>query len=205
MGRESSRFVRIALDLGERLFVLLLAARFLRVFVVAIPLHPSFVLLMISEMLAAALILTRKRGEVAVRALPVVAAFGGTALPLLVVPGGAVLVPSLLSSAMMVGGLGLGVVSKLYLNRSFGLVAANRGVKIGGPYRIVRHPMYLGYIVSQLGFLLASFSLINLAIYLFAWSLQLVRVHEEETVLQQDSAYRQFAGRVTARLVPGIY
>jgi protein-S-isoprenylcysteine O-methyltransferase Ste14 len=59
--------------------------------------------------------------------------------------------------------------------------------------------------VSQLGFLAASFSLFNLVVYLFAWSLQLLRVREEENVLRQDLSYREFAGRVTARLVPGVF
>jgi len=63
----------------------------------------------------------------------------------------------------------------------------------------------LGYALDQLGFLLASFSIANLSIYLAAWTFQLLRINEEEKMLRQDPAYRQFAGRVTARLLPGIY
>lgn len=205
MGRENARILRLVLDIGERLFVVLLAIPFLAAFIAVLPTHPQFILLTLSETLAAALILTRKRGEMSVGAIPVLAAFAGTALPLLVRPGGHALVPPLVSSALMLSGLLLSVVSKLYLNRSFGLIAANRGVKVGGPYRVVRHPMYLGYFINQLGFLSGGFSLVNLAIYLVAWACQLLRVHEEETVLQRDSSYRQFAGRVTAKLLPGVY
>ncbi len=205
MGRQIAGFVRLALDLGERLFVILLGAPFILVFVRAARVHPNFVLVLLSETLAIVLILTRKRGEIAVRPLAVLAAFAGTALPLLVRPGGTAILPSLFSSVLMFGGLTVSILSKLYLNRSFGMIAANRGIKVGGPYRIVRHPMYLGYMINQLGFLMASFSLANLGIYLAAWSFQLVRVHEEEEVLRLDSSYRQFAGRVTARLIPGVY
>jgi protein-S-isoprenylcysteine O-methyltransferase Ste14 len=205
MGRENPKTVRFAIDLGERLFVVLLAIPFLIAFAQVIPTHPHFSLLALSESLAVALILTRKSGEMAVRAVPVLAAFAGTALPLLVRPGGIAIIPSIMSTSVMFGGLGLSVLSKLYLNRSFGLVAANRGIKIGGPYRLVRHPMYLGYFIIQSAFLCASFSLVNLGIYLLTWGCQLVRVHEEETVLQQDCSYRQFAGRVTAKLLPGVY
>jgi protein-S-isoprenylcysteine O-methyltransferase Ste14 len=205
MGRENPKVVRLAVDLGERVFVVLLAIPFLSAFVQAIPHRPHLILLLLSEGLAVALILTRKRGDVCVRAVPVLAAFVGTALPLMIRPGGIALIPPVASTAMMMTGLCLSIAAKLYLNRSFGLVPANRGVKVGGPYRIVRHPMYLGYFINQLGFLSACLSLTNLGIYLVAWTCQLVRVHEEEVVLQQDSSYRQFAGRVTAKLVPGVY
>jgi protein-S-isoprenylcysteine O-methyltransferase Ste14 len=205
MERESSRLMRIAIDVGERLFVVLLGIPFITAFLSVIRLHPNFILLTLSETLGVILILTRKPGEISVRALSVFVAFGGTALPLVVRPGGASLVPPLVSSAVMLVGLLLSLLSKIYLNRSFGLVAANRGVKVGGPYRIVRHPMYLGYIINQLGFLTASFSPTNLAIYLLAWTFQIARVREEEHVLQQDPSYRQFAGRVTSKLIPGVF
>jgi protein-S-isoprenylcysteine O-methyltransferase Ste14 len=199
------RLVQLALDIGERLFMVMIAVPFLSAFLRALPTHPNLVLLATSEMLSVALILTRRRGAVSVRAVSVVAGFAGTALPLLVRPGGALLAPTALCTVLMLGGLALAIFSKLYLNRSFGLVAANRGVKIGGPYRFVRHPMYLGYIVNQFGFLLISFSIVNLVIYAAAWTAQLVRVREEELVLNQDPAYRTLARRVTSRLIPGVY
>ena len=205
MGRENPKVVRLAVDLGERVFVVLLAIPFLAAFVEAIPRRPHLILLLLSEGLAVALILLRKRGDVCVRAVPVLTAFVATALPLMIRPGGIALIPPLASTVMMMAGLCVSIAAKIYLNRSFGLVAANRGIKVGGPYRIVRHPMYLGYFINQFGFLSACLSLTNLGIYLVTWACQLVRVHEEEIVLQQDSSYRQFAGRVTAKLLPGVY
>ena len=205
MGRQPAGFVRLALDLGERIFVILLGLPFILAFIRAAKVHPSFILVLLSEALAIVLILTRKRGEIAVRPLAVLAAFAGTALPLMVRPGGGAIAPQLISSILMFGGLSVSILSKLYLNRSFGMIAANRGIKLGGPYRVVRHPMYLGYIINQLGFLTASFSVPNLGIYLAAWAFQLVRMHEEEEVLRKDSSYLQFAGKVTARLIPGVY
>jgi protein-S-isoprenylcysteine O-methyltransferase Ste14 len=65
--------------------------------------------------------------------------------------------------------------------------------------------MYLGYIISQLGFVMASFTVANLAIYLVAWAFWIVRLREEELVLCLDPHYRQFAERVGARLIPGLY
>ena len=105
---------------------------------------------------------------------------------------------------MMIAGLAINVAAKLFLNRSFGVVAANRGVKRGGPYRLVRHPMYLGYIVTQFGFLLSGFSIANLALYLAAWTLQVLRIIEEERFLTRDPAYRNYRGKVRYRLIPGL-
>jgi protein-S-isoprenylcysteine O-methyltransferase Ste14 len=192
-------------DISERLFVVLLAIPFVVAFVKVLPTHPNAILVCISEMLGVFLIVIRRSAPLRMGSVAVLAAFLGTAFPLLVRPGGLQLVPTLVSSALMFSGLALSIASKLYLNRSFGLIAANRGVKTRGPYRFVRHPMYLGYIVNQFGFLLSSFSVVTLGIYLAAWTIQIVRVREEESVLCADPDYRDFSARVPTRLIPGLY
>ena len=53
-------------------------------------------------------------------------------------------------------GLILHLGAKLNLRRSFGIVPADRGVKTLGLYAFVRHPMYLGYMVAHVGFLLGG-------------------------------------------------
>lgn len=194
-----------ALDVGERIFVILLAIPFLWAFAKSFSIHPTFVCVVASEMLSVFFILVRKGGVMAATPRAVAVAFFGTGFALLARPVGQAPVPSLISDSLMVAGLALAILSKLYLNRSFGMIAANRGVKVKGPYRFVRHPMYLGYIVDQVGFLLASFSIANLLVYVAAWAFQLLRIGEEEKMLREDAAYRQFAGRVKARLIPGIY
>lgn len=199
------RLVARVVDWGEKIFVVLLVIPFLLAFAMALPDRPYIVLTAISEMLDVGFILTRRSGEVAVAPRAVILALAGTAFPLLVRPGGVVFVPSLAGMILMVCGLGFSVSSKVYLNRSFGLVAANRGVKIGGPYRLVRHPMYLGYIITQSGFLLCNFNALNAIIYAAAWTCQVLRVREEETMLCRDPVYREFAHRVTKRLVPGVF
>jgi protein-S-isoprenylcysteine O-methyltransferase Ste14 len=205
MEQRRNPFVTWAVDIGERLFLVLLAIPFLWAFVRVMPLHPTIVLLMISESIGLGLILTRRIGKLSLGAVPVLAAFGGTALPLLVRPNGIPLAPSILCTGLMIAGLVLAIAAKLYLNRSFGLIAANRGVKVSGPYRFVRHPMYAGYMINQVGFLLMSFSMANLLLYLAAWSFQLVRVHEEERILSADLDYQHFSSRVPTKLLPGIY
>ena len=105
----------------------------------------------------------------------------------------------------MLVGLVLQVAAKFALSRSFGVVAANRGVKKGGPYRLVRHPMYAGYVMTQIAFLLTNPSAWNAAIYGFALACQIGRIVAEERVLVRDPSYRAFAAAVPYRLVPRIF
>ena len=70
-------------------------------------------------------------------------------------------------------GLAVQVAGKAVLGRSFGAVAANRGVVTAGPYRWVRHPIYLGYLISHAGFILTNFSVRNTLIYAAGYVLQI--------------------------------
>jgi protein-S-isoprenylcysteine O-methyltransferase Ste14 len=65
--------------------------------------------------------------------------------------------------------------------------------------------MYLGYFITQIGFLFANLTGWNLTVYLFAWSIQLLRIRGEEQFLMQDQAYQDLASRVRFRLLPGLY
>ena len=105
----------------------------------------------------------------------------------------------------MLLGLYIHVVAKLGLLRSFGLVAADRGIKATGIYRIVRHPMYLGYFIVHLGYLLTSPSWWNLAIYAATWSLLVARIFAEEKLLLQNIEYQQYSKHVRYRLVPLLF
>jgi protein-S-isoprenylcysteine O-methyltransferase Ste14 len=194
----------LIIDYGERIFLIVLAAPFLVSFAKYLPTHPQAFLLLASECIAIFFILIRKSGAIDARPYPLFVAFVGTALGLLIRPGGTQLAPELVASAVMATGVIINISAKLALNRSFGLVAANRGIKVGGPYRIVRHPMYLGYFVTQVGFLLMSFSVYNLAIYAAAWTVQVLRIIEEERLLSLDPKYRALKERVRWRVLPGF-
>jgi protein-S-isoprenylcysteine O-methyltransferase Ste14 len=102
-------------------------------------------------------------------------------------------------------GLFVQIAAKICLGRSFGLIAANRGVKSQGPYRFVRHPMYAGYTLTHIGLFLSMPSLKNALLYSLALSFQLVRIVREEAVLRQDAEYRAFAEQVRFRLVPKLF
>ncbi len=130
----------------------------------------------------------------------------GTFLPLLLLPAsGTPLIPMAACWTLMLLGLALHLSAKLTLRRSFGVIAANRGVKLSGPYLLVRHPMYLGYMLSQLGFLLAGPHFANVLIIACLWSLQIGRIAAEERLLGADDAYADLTRRTRWRLMPGVY
>jgi protein-S-isoprenylcysteine O-methyltransferase Ste14 len=102
-------------------------------------------------------------------------------------------------------GLALVVVSKLALGRSFGLVPANRGVVSSGPYRLVRHPIYLGYLVTHVAFVVANPLAWNLCILGAADVALLTRAVYEERTLERDQAYVAYEARVRWRIVPRVF
>jgi protein-S-isoprenylcysteine O-methyltransferase Ste14 len=199
-------FNKIA-DYSERLFLVLLSATFLNAILSRAADQPYLLLLAISETLPVVLIIIRRPGEMVMKPFPWLLALVGTAAPLLVRPttGGMELLSEGYAGLLMTCGVGLNLAAKISLWRSFGLAPANRGIRVGGPYRLIRHPMYLGYFLTQVGFLLANLSIGNIIKYLITWTVQLLRIREEEKFLLKDENYRELAKRVRFRLVPGIY
>lgn len=195
------------LDYGERLFLLVLSSFFLKAILLSAGQHPVLLLLAISESLPVLLILIRRTGAISTSPSAFLLALVGTAAPLLLRPdpNGLLVVPVAFVGAIMLLGLCINISAKLALWRSFGLTAANRGVRRGGPYRLVRHPMYLGYFLTEAGFLLSNLTLANTAICAVTWTAQLLRIREEEQFLMQDQMYRELAGRVRFRLLPGLF
>lgn len=102
-------------------------------------------------------------------------------------------------------GAGFALAGLLTIGRSFGLVAANRGIKTTGPYSVVRHPIYAAYLVVNCGYLLENPSAWNAAVLSAALLGQIVRISCEEEVLSQDPDYAAYRRRVRYRLVPLVY
>ena len=108
------------------------------------------------------------------------------------------------ASVQIVGAVAA-LLGLVFLGRSFGIVAANRGLKMNGPYRVVRHPVYSAYFVTMVGYVLENPSLWNIAIVSIVTGLQLVRIEEEERCLRGDDEYRAYSSRVRYRLVPYVF
>jgi protein-S-isoprenylcysteine O-methyltransferase Ste14 len=110
-----------------------------------------------------------------------------------------------MSAALQAIGLAIVFLALLSLGRSFGIVAANRGVRRHGLYAWVRHPLYAGEIVCVLGILLAHWTLRSAALVLAFVLAQVLRSYQEERLLIQDQGYAAYRIAVPYRLIPGIY
>ena len=102
-------------------------------------------------------------------------------------------------------GLLVQVVSKFTLGRRFGVVAANRGLCLFGPYKIVRHPIYMGYLVTHIGFCLLNLTAFNLVLFTCVYAFQVPRILAEERMLSEDPDYQKYKASVQYRLVPGLF
>jgi protein-S-isoprenylcysteine O-methyltransferase Ste14 len=164
-------------------------------------------LLVISELLGVFLILTRRSATtVSTRPFDWALSLMAVNAPLLAAPAAAsTFIPSQIATALMFAGMIIQISAKAVLWRSFGLVPANRGIKTKGPYRFVRHPMYAGYTLTHIGFLLGFPSLQNSLLYLTVFLIEIARLVREELILNQDPLYREYAARVRYRLLPGVF
>jgi protein-S-isoprenylcysteine O-methyltransferase Ste14 len=169
--------------------------------------HVTGLLLLASEALVVVLTFVRRRARLVDRS---VAAAAVTMLsiagpPLLRTGEMSAIVPDALTAALSAIGLALVIAGKLTLGRSFGIVPANRGVVDRGPYSVIRHPIYAGYLVTHGAFLLAHPQAANVLVAVVADAALIVRSLMEERVLNGDSAYQAYCRRVGWHLVPGVY
>jgi protein-S-isoprenylcysteine O-methyltransferase Ste14 len=134
-----------------------------------------------------------------------IVALGGSFAVLLVRPATTTIALESVGIGFQVAGTLFAIYAKVFLGRSFGIVAADRGIVVGGPYRFVRHPIYLGYFVTHIGFLMANWSPRNLALYIVIYLFQILRILAEERILREDESYRVYCERVRYRLVPFIF
>jgi protein-S-isoprenylcysteine O-methyltransferase Ste14 len=160
------------------------------------------------ESIVAVLVLCRRpaaTSDVSDRRTTVALAWAGTLLPLLL--RGEIVCLSPPTPGTILQGMGtlLALAATLRLGRSFGVVAANRGVCTRGLYRVVRHPIYAAYLLACAGVVLSSPSLWNVTVFLVWTCVQARRVLAEERLLASDAAYRAYAAHIRYRLLPGIW
>jgi protein-S-isoprenylcysteine O-methyltransferase Ste14/uncharacterized membrane protein (UPF0127 family) len=110
-----------------------------------------------------------------------------------------------LAVPVQTAGFAVVLASLLSLGRSFGLVPANRGIKMGGMYRLVRHPVYAGEIMIYLGMLLRGISAWRLAFVALVAAGEVYRLFAEERILKEYEEYRIYMKQVKHRLIPGVF
>jgi protein-S-isoprenylcysteine O-methyltransferase Ste14 len=106
---------------------------------------------------------------------------------------------------IVVGCLGYGLVfwSLFALGSHFGVAPADRGLITRGPYRLVRHPMYLGELILRAALLVGSPQPVLAGVMLFVLiTIQILRIQREERIIR---GYDRYAVQVRFRLVPGVW
>jgi protein-S-isoprenylcysteine O-methyltransferase Ste14 len=169
--------------------------------------HLTGLLLVVSEALVVFLTVLRRPAHIVDRspATSTITAISMMGPPLLRAVDVPALAPDIVTAMVSAVGLAIVIAGKLTLGRSFGIIPANRGVVCRGPYSVMRHPIYAGYLVTHAAFIAAHPSAANVIVILIADTALVGRALLEERVLQTDATYREYCTRVSWHLVPGLF
>ena len=99
----------------------------------------------------------------------------------------------------------LSFASLLSLGRWFGVWPAFRGLAMRGPYRLLRHPMYLAYVLADIGYNLYEYNFGTVLLVIAGWASLFYRIRAEERILSQDAGWSSYVALVRYRLLPGLW
>lgn len=111
--------------------------------------------------------------------------------------------------ALLVAGCGLGVVSLVYIRldnlRIFPEPKKNIRLVTTGPYKFVRHPMYVSVLLLSASFVAESHSFVSLPAWFILLCVLLEKIRIEETLLSHLlPEYGEYKKR-TWRLIPFLF
>jgi protein-S-isoprenylcysteine O-methyltransferase Ste14 len=160
-------------------------------------------------LLLALLIMTRPPAKAqADGLLPRIAAFVGTYLPWTITFFGKTdqaALPNLLSTACVLIGIIMMLVTIRHLGRSFSLVPQARSVVQTGPYRWIKHPLYLVEEIAVLGVVLQYLTPVTVIILVLHIGVQVCRILYEEDLLRRTCPEYSSYEASRWRLIPYIW
>ena len=167
------------------------------------------VLLVAFYLLTVVLLLSRSPAKAKSQGLlPRVAAYAGSFAPFLLAffdPSPAATTMIVIAVLIQAGGLAFTVHALATLSRSFGVVPQVRTLVRTGPFRYIRHPLYVGELVSLAGAVLVGPTWLRWAVFLLTAGLQVVRAGFEERLLAEHlPEYAAYAAG-TKRFIPKVY
>lgn len=161
----------------------------------------------VSEALVVILTIIRRRAQKVdhsfeAAALTIISLLGPPLVRSAETPG---IAPDWLTAGVSIVGLVIVIAGKLTIGRSFGIAPAIRGIVDSGPYSVVRHPIYTGYLLTHAAALAAYPSVWNVTLILTADVALVLRALVEERILRSDVRYQAYCQRVSWHLVPGVF
>jgi len=159
-------------------------------------------------MLLALLIMTRSPAKAQAEGLlPRIAAFVGTYLPWTITFFGKTeqALPNLLSTACVLIGIIMMLVTIRHLGGSFSLVPQARSVVQTGPYRWIKHPLYLAEEIAILGVVLQYLTPVTVTVLVLHIGVQVCRILYEEDLLRRNCPEYSSYEASRWRLIPYVW
>ncbi len=153
--------------------------------------------------------LTRSAASLTTKSLPakiiaLAATFMPFTFPMLNGPAQPSIVILMVSSLTLLFGMIFTMVALGTLGKSFSLIPQTRKLVTSGPYRLVRHPVYVGELIAGLGLVVWAPSIAKTVVFLLLVGCEVYRALQEEKLLAEAFAdYPEYASK-TARFIPGL-
>jgi protein-S-isoprenylcysteine O-methyltransferase Ste14 len=139
--------------------------------------------------------------------LPRIAAFVGTYLPWTIGFFGETgkALPNLASTVCLLTGMAMMLVTIRHLGKSFSLVPQARSVVQTGPYRWIKHPLYLAEEIAIFGVVLKVLSPLTLTLFVLHIGVQVCRIYYEEDLLRRNCPEYASYEASRWRLIPYVW
>jgi len=139
--------------------------------------------------------------------LPRIAAFVGSYLPWTITFFGQTdqTLPNLLSTACVLIGMIMMLVTIRHLGRSFSLVPQARSVVQTGPYRWIKHPLYFAEEIAILGVVLQYLTPVTVIVFVLHIGVQVSRILYEEDLLRRNCPEYSSYEASRWRLIPYVW
>lgn len=140
-----------------------------------------FLLLVLRDFAAGYFFLKRNVAKEKSRLVLCILAYISSAMPLVYLgPVGASPALFLVANFLSIAGFLIVAFATLELGTSIGIAPANRGAVNSGIYRYIKHPMYLGYVISEVGLVLLN--PVNIIIFVISIALYAFRARSENKI-----------------------
>ena len=154
------------------------------------------------------LIMTRPPARAQADGLPPrIAAFVGSYMPWTITLFGKTeqALPNLLSTACVLIGMIMMLVTIRHLGRAFSLVPQARSVVQTGPYRWIKHPLYLSEEIVVLGVVLQNVTPLTVILLILHIGVQVCRILYEEDLLRRNCPEYSSYEASRWRLIPYVW